>query len=62
MGSRVWAGIGGVVFASSFEAFRPGNEPFRMTAKQVMDAAPFYKGLLVGGVLADETDRLFRER
>jgi hypothetical protein len=28
----------------------------------VADASPFYKGVLVGGVLAAETDRMFMER
>jgi hypothetical protein len=30
--------------------------------RQVAEAAPFNKGLLVGGILADETDRMFMER
>jgi tRNA(adenine34) deaminase len=33
-----------------------------ITAKTVIDASPFYKGTLLGGVLQAETDRLFMER
>jgi hypothetical protein len=28
----------------------------------VVDAAPFYKGVLLGGMLAAESDRIFAER
>jgi len=33
-----------------------------ITAREVVDARPFYTGILLGGVLQDDTDRLFRER
>ena len=63
MSALVWAGIGGVVFASSIDAIRrAGIDQINITAKAVADAAPFYHGLLVGGVLAPETDRMFMER
>ena len=63
MSALVWAGIGGVVFASSIDAIRrAGIDQIAITAKQVVDASPFYKGTLVGGVLAAETDRMFMER
>jgi tRNA(adenine34) deaminase len=63
MNALVWAGIGGVVFASSIDGIRrAGIDPIGLTARPVAEAAPFYKGLLVGGILADEADRLFMER
>ncbi len=63
MSALVWAGIGGVVFASSIDGIRrAGIDQIAITAKQVVDASPFYKGTLVGGVLAPETDRMFMER
>jgi len=63
MSALVWAGIGGVVFASSIDGIRrAGIEQIGLTARQVAEAAPFYRGLLVGGILAVETDRMFMER
>jgi len=63
MSALVWAGIGGVVFASSIEGIRnAGISQIGITARQVADASPFYRGLLIGGVLAEETDRMFLER
>jgi len=63
MSALVWACIGGVVFASSIDGIRrAGIGQIAITARQVADASPFYKGLLVGGVLAAETDRMFMER
>jgi tRNA(adenine34) deaminase len=63
MSALVWAGIGGVVFASSIEGIRrAGIEQIALTARTVVEAAPFYSGLLLGGVLAAETDRMFLER
>ena len=63
MSALVWAGIGGVVFASSIQGIlAAGIGQINITAKQVADASPFYSGLLLGGVLAAETDKMFRER
>ena len=63
MSALVWAGIGGVVFASSIDGVRrAGIDQIAITAKQVADASPFYRGLLLGGVLAPETDRMFMDR
>ncbi len=63
MGALIWAGIGGVVFATSIDGIRKsGISQIAISAKQVAEAAPFYHGLLLGGVLAAETDRLFMER
>lgn len=63
MSALVWAGIGGVVFASSIDEIRrAGIDQINITARTVIDASPFYKGTLLGGVLAAETDRMFLER
>jgi tRNA(adenine34) deaminase len=63
MSALVWAGIGGVVFASSIDAIkRAGINQIEIAAKTVTDASPFYSGLLLGGVLSAETDRMFMER
>jgi len=63
MSALVWAGIGGVVFGSSIDGIRrAGIDQINITAKTVIDASPFYKGTLLGGVLQSETDRLFLER
>jgi tRNA(Arg) A34 adenosine deaminase TadA len=64
MTALVFAGIGGVVFATSaFEGQRrAGMDPIRISAKDVVDATPFKKPFLLGGVLSEETDRMFLER
>ncbi len=63
MGALVWAGIGGVVFASSIAGIRKsGIGQIDISASTVAQAAPFYEGLLLGGVLGAETDRMFMER
>ncbi len=65
MAALLWAHIGGVVFASS--AFSPAlrssvGEPIKLSAKDVIDATPFHKPMLLGGVLEAETDRMFTDR
>ncbi len=63
MSALVWAGIGGVVFASSIDSIRrAGIEQINITARTVIEQAPFYNGALLGGVLATETDRMFLDR
>lgn len=63
MSALVWAGIGGVVFASSIQGIlAAGIGQINITAKQVAEASPFYSGLLLGGVLAAETDKMFLDR
>ena len=64
MTALIWANIGGVVFATSaFEGLRKaGMEPIRISAKDLVEATPFHRPMLLGGVLAAETDRLFLER
>ena len=63
MSALVYADIGGVVFGSSLGGIGDrGIDNIAISAKAVVDAAPFYKGLLLGGVLANETDALFQAR
>lgn len=63
MSALVWSGIGGVVYASSIEGIRrAGIGQIGLTARQVLDASPFGGMFLLGGILADETDRMFQER
>jgi tRNA(adenine34) deaminase len=64
MTALIWAGIGGVVFASSsFGVVATAvGEPIKLSARQVIDAAPFNKPMLLGGVLASETDQMFINR
>lgn len=64
MTALIWARIGGVVFASSsFGVVATAiGEPIRLSAQQVIDATPFYKPMLLGGVLASETDQMFVNR
>jgi hypothetical protein len=38
------------------------GEPIKLSAQQVIDATPFYKPMLLGGVLAGETDQMFVNR
>ena len=63
MSALVWAGIGGVVYGTSIEGIsRAGIPQIEIKANAVVDASPFYKGMLLGGVLQAETDRLFMDR
>jgi tRNA(adenine34) deaminase len=63
MTALIFARIGAVVYGSTVEAQQqPGHRGFAISAKQLVEAAPFPTGLLLGGVLASETDRMFRER
>ncbi|NDC76457.1 MAG: nucleoside deaminase [Chitinophagia bacterium] len=63
MSALVWSGIGGVVYASSIDGIRKaGIGQIGMTARQVLDASPFGEIYLLGGILAEETDRMFLER
>jgi tRNA(Arg) A34 adenosine deaminase TadA len=63
MSAMVWAGMGGCVFGTSIDGIkRAGIDQIAITAKTVVEASPFYHGMLLGGVLQSETDRLFLER
>ena len=65
MAALIWTRIGGVVFASS--AFSPAlvasvGEPIKISAQEVVNASTFSKPMLLGGVLAAETDAMFANR
>ena len=63
MSAIVWAGLGGVVYGSSITTLaEAGIAQIMIGASAVHDAAPFYRGRIVGGVLRAETDALFRNR
>ena len=63
MSAIVWAGIGGVVYGSSITTLAEVGIPqIMIDASVVRDAAPFYRGRIMGGVLRAETDALFRNR
>jgi len=63
MGAIIWAGIGGVVYGSSITALaEAGIAQIIIDASAVREAAPFYRGQIMGGVLRAETDALFRNR
>lgn len=58
----VWANIPRVVFASSIEHLvRSGWNQISIHAAELNSKAPFYKGTITGGVLADKTDALFEQ-
>jgi tRNA(Arg) A34 adenosine deaminase TadA len=63
--AMIWAQIGGVVFATgNFDGLaKAGIGAIKISAKDVIDATPFgIKPMLLGGVLAAETDRMFLDR
>jgi tRNA(adenine34) deaminase len=64
MTALIWAHIGGVVFASSSFGVVAASvgEPIKISAQDVITATPFYKPMLLGGVLAAETDAMFVNR
>jgi hypothetical protein len=57
----VFAGIGGTVFGSSIGGVLGVDNP-RIRAKDIVEASPFYKGFIVGGILSAETDKIFLDR
>ena len=63
MSAIVWTGIGGVVYGSSITTLAAaGIAQIMIRASAVRDAAAFYRGRIMGGVLRAETDALFRNR
>jgi tRNA(Arg) A34 adenosine deaminase TadA len=63
MSAVVWTGIGGVVYGSSIRTLaEAGIAQIRIDASTVRDAAHFYRGQIMGGLLRGETDTLFRNR
>ena len=64
MSAIIWAGIGGVVYATSIETAEERRASTRSTSlsPDVAGSATFWNGAILGGVLAEETDRMFAER
>jgi tRNA(adenine34) deaminase len=63
MSAIIWAGIGGVVWATSIATLkRVGFHQIDIDSLAVAAAAPHWRGRILGGILAKETDRLFAER
>ena len=63
MSALAWARVGGVVYGTSIETLRRvGIDQILLPATSVINAAPFYRGEILGGVLASETDALFTNR
>jgi tRNA(adenine34) deaminase len=63
MAALAWARIGGVVYGTSIEKLcQFGIDQILIPASAVTAAAPFYRGEILGPVLEDETDALFRNR
>jgi len=61
MSAIVWTGIGGVVYGSSITTLaEAGITQIMIRASAVRDAAPWYRGRIMGGILRAETDALFR--
>jgi tRNA(Arg) A34 adenosine deaminase TadA len=63
MSAIIWAGIGGVVFATSIEDLKAvGFDQIDVASPVIAASATFWNGDIKGGVLAEETDRMFAER
>ena len=63
MSAIIWAGIGGVVYATSIAGLKAaGFHQIDVVSAEVARTAPFWNGAIRGGVLAPETDRMFAER
>lgn len=63
MTALVWAGIGGVVYASSIDSLvNAGIKQVRIAAKDVIAASDFWRPALLGGVLERECDAMFMGR
>ena len=59
----IWAGIGAVVYATSIEQLKAvGYHQIDIASSDVAKSATFWNGAILGGVLAEETDRIFAER
>jgi tRNA(Arg) A34 adenosine deaminase TadA len=63
MSAMIWAGMGGVVFGTSVQGLMQfGIRQIMLNAKDICARASFYEGEVLGGVLSNETDALFRDR
>jgi tRNA(adenine34) deaminase len=63
MGALIWGGVGGVVFGTSVpQLMRLGIRQITISAEEMCAQATFYEGWVMGGLLSEETDALFRDR
>lgn len=61
MSAIVWTRIPEVIYGTSVEALiKLGVNQFRLDSTTVAAAAPFYSGRIVGGVLAERADPIYR--
>jgi tRNA(adenine34) deaminase len=59
-GAIIWAGISRTVFGTSIQYLKNhGCHQIDIDAATIINKAPFYKGSLSGGILADKTNKLF---
>ena len=58
----VWTRIGETVYGTSIRTFQAmGVNQIAIPSQDVAAAASFYRGRIIGGVLSDETDQMYRE-
>ena len=58
----VWAGISEVVYGTSIaELASLGINQIHLESEEVARAAPFYRGTIIGGVLADRTFEMYQD-
>jgi tRNA(Arg) A34 adenosine deaminase TadA len=63
MSALIWAGIRGVVYASSINGIKAsGIEQISISARQVKMSSKFVDVFLLGGILQNETDVMFLNR
>jgi len=63
MSALIWAGIRGVVYASSINGIKAsGIEQISISARQVKKSSKFVDVFLLGGILQNETDAMFLNR
>lgn len=63
MTALVWAGIGGVVYASAIDSLvNAGIKQVKIAAKDVIAASDFWRPALLSGVLERECDAMFMGR
>jgi len=61
-GAVIWLGISKVVYGTSIAYLtKQGWPQIQITANEVVKKSPSYHGEVIGGVLAQETDKLFAE-
>jgi tRNA(adenine34) deaminase len=63
MAAFAWARIGGIVYGTTIAKLRDcGIDQIMVPAADIAAAAPFFRGQLLGPLLAEETNPLFEQR